>query len=125
MSKQIPTPTKIIFLIRTSPYTTSRIKEAMDVILTALTLDMHTSIIFLDDGIWQLKSKQNSATIQEKNYTATFKALHEFGEVNIYVENESLIERELTTSNLFMPVKQLDRKSVTQLLSEQDILLTF
>ncbi len=116
--------TKISFLIRKGPYGTSEIKEAMDVILTALTLDMHVTVVFIDDGVWQLKSGQNSAAVQEKNYTSTFKALSEFGDVKIYGESESLIERDLVIDDLILPVHELNRNAIAQLLSEQDLLFT-
>lgn len=116
---------KILFLIRKSPYGTSHIKEAIDAILAALTLDITVTVIFIDDGVWQLKSQQQSAALQEKNFTATFKALPEFGNITLYVESESLIRHDLVITDLFLPIKEINRNTLNQLFSEQDLLLTF
>lgn len=116
---------KVLFLIRKSPYGTSHIKEALDAILAALTLDMSVSVIFLDDGVWQLKSNQDPHTLMEKNYTATFKALPKYGDVNIFVERDSLTERSLSINDLFITAKEIDSKNVAQILEQHDILLSF
>lgn len=117
--------TKVLFLIRKSPYGSSHIKEALDAILAALTLDMSVAVIFLDDGVWQLKSNQDPHTLMEKNYTATFKALPKYGEVNIFVERESLKARSLSVSDLFISAKEIDCNNVAQLSTQHDILLSF
>jgi tRNA 2-thiouridine synthesizing protein C len=116
---------KILFLIRKSPYGTSHNKEALDAILAALTLDMHVSVVFLDEGVWQLKSEQKPQAIQEKNYTATFKVMPQYGDVNIYIESESLTERSLSVNDLIINPYEVNRKSITQLIAQQDILLSF
>jgi tRNA 2-thiouridine synthesizing protein C len=121
----IKAASKILFLIRTSPYGTSHIKESIDAILAAFTLDMSISVVFLDDGVWQLKSDQQPQMLAEKNYTATFKALPQYGDINIYVESESLTERSLTVNDLFIAIKELNRNAVAQLATQHDILLSF
>lgn len=116
---------KILFLIRKSPYGSSHIKEALDAILAALILDMNVSIVFLDDGVWHLKSDQKPQAIQEKNYTVTFKVLPQYGEINIYVEKESLTERSLSVNDLLITAEELNRKAIAKLSTQYDVLLSF
>ncbi len=125
MTNNKSTVAKILFLIRKSPYGSSHIKEALDAILAALTLDMHVSVVFLDEGVWQLKTEQKPQAIQEKNYTAAFKALPQYGEVNLFVERESLIERSLSLNDLILSANEVNQKSIMQLIAQQDILLSF
>ncbi len=121
----IKATSKILFLIRKNPYGTSHIKESIDAILAALTLDMVVSVVFLDDGVWQLKSGQQPQLLAEKNYTATFKALPQYGDINIYIESESLTERSLSVNDLIIAIKELKRNAVTQLSKQHDIILSF
>jgi tRNA 2-thiouridine synthesizing protein C len=121
----IKTASKILFLIRKGPYGTAHIKESIDAILAALTLDMIVSVVFLDDGVWQLKSEQQPQMLAEKNYTATFKALPQYGDINIYVESESLTERSLSVNDLIIAIKELKRNGVAQFSKQHDIILSF
>lgn len=116
---------KMLCVIRSGPYGNSHAQEAIDIILTALTLDQAVSVAFMDDGVWQLKADQNTKTLQLKPYTATFKALPLYGIANLYVERESLTERQLQYDDLLMPVTSVSRSELAQILSEQNILFSF
>lgn len=111
--------------MRHSPYGSSSNKEAIEAILAALTLDMHVSVVFLDDGVWQLKSDQYPAAIAEKNYTAMLKLLPEYGTVQLFVAKDSLIEHALKRKDLFIAVEELNQSEIAHLLAHQDILLNF
>ena len=116
---------KMLCMIRSSPYGNSHAQEALDVIITALTLDQTVSLAFVDDGVWQLKTQQDTQMLQLKPYTAIFKALPLYDIANIYVEQESLSERQLNSEDLLMPVATVSRSDMAKLLTEQDILFSF
>ena len=116
---------KILCVIRSSPYGNSHAQEALDIILSALTLDQTVSVAFIDDGVWQLKAQQHPQLLQQKPYTSIFKALPLYGIANLYVEQDSLTERQLQCDDLLMPVNMVSRSELAQLLTEQNILFSF
>lgn len=116
---------KIIYLMRTSPYGNSHANEAIDLIIAAATVDQIVSVIFLDDGVWQLKNQQNPQLLQVKSYTTSFKMLSLYGDVKIMVEEESLIERHLHTQDLLIPVILVYRNAIKELIAQQDIVFNF
>lgn len=124
MSKPIAS-NKILFILRTSTYGNTPVSEAIDVILAAATLDQIVSIIFLDDGVWQLKGQQKPQVLQLKSYPQNFKLLAHYDNINLWVEEESLNERKLTLEDLFLKVNLMTRDTARDLITSQNLVFTF
>ncbi|ACE82967.1 sulfurtransferase complex subunit TusC [Cellvibrio japonicus] len=120
-------PSKRILLIsRHAPYGTSRAREALDVALVAATYDQDISLLFMDDGIFQLLKAQSPEDIHQKNHAANLSALPLYGIEKIYVHYESLEIRKITTNDLILDNLQLlNNQDVSRLIQEQDQLLSF
>ena len=78
------------------PYGLSKPQETLDVILMASTFNQEVSLLFLDDGVFLLKTKQNPSSIGAKNFSAAYKALSLYGIEKVYVAADSLQQRALT-----------------------------
>ncbi|WP_331345796.1 sulfurtransferase complex subunit TusC [Cellvibrio sp. UBA7661] len=117
---------KILIISRHAPYGSSIAREAIDVALAGTVYDQNISYLFMDDGVFQLLKNQRSQKIDQKDISATLKALSIYGIENIYVHEESLKERGIITDELILDsLRLLNSKNVAALLTEQDQLMSF
>lgn len=116
---------KIAILQRRPPHGCYFAKEALDVALMGSAFEQEICLVFIDDGVWQLKAGQDTHAIGLKNFGATFKALTIYGIEQIFVEAESLQQRGLSLHDLAIPVTRLESAELSALLQIQDIVLSF
>lgn len=116
---------KTLFINSRSPYGSSYGQEAQEMLLAASAFNHTISIIFMDDGVLQLKNQQNPEEIKLKNYTLAYKALHMYDINNIYVVNDSLRQRGLKPSDLLLPVKLIETTEIRKIFSTQDFIFNF
>lgn len=116
---------KILFLQRNGPYGQAKTQEALDAILMASSFDQEISLLFLDDGVLLLKANQNSAMINAKNFTVTYKALNLYGIDKVYVDRKSLEQRKIIETDLMIPVEIKTASEIAAILQYQDAILSF
>lgn len=117
---------KILFISRHAPYGTSLAKEALDAILAASAYDQNLSLLFMDDGVFQLLSAQDSRDLEQKNFAAMLSALSFYGINNIFVHLESLQTRQIMRNELALDCAQIiNNTAAYNLLAQQDQLLSF
>jgi tRNA 2-thiouridine synthesizing protein C len=116
---------KFMFVNRKAPYGTIHALESLEVVLIAATFDQDVSLVFLDDGVYELVKGQNSKAIGIKNFSPTYRALEGYDVEKLYVERESLDERGLTEADLLVPVEVLSSKQMAELMATQDVVLSF
>ena len=123
--QQAPNPKKLLFLNRKAPYGSSLPREALDAVLMASAFGQQVTLVFLGDGVFQLKTQQDPSEIEMKNFSKTFAALELYGVSSIYVEQSSLQKRGLTQDQLLIPAKLIQPHELTELLEEQGQVLSF
>jgi tRNA 2-thiouridine synthesizing protein C len=123
--QQAADPKKLLFLTRKAPYGSSLAREALDAVLMASAFGQQVTLVFLGDGVFQLKTQQNPSEIEMKNFSKTFAALELYGVSSIFVEQSSLQKRGLTLDQLLIPAKLIQPHQLTELLEEQDQVLSF
>ncbi len=117
---------KLLIISRQPPYGSTRAREALDVALVAATYDQDVSLVFMDDGVFQLIRHQQPSVIAQKNLAANLSALPLYGVEKIYVHCESLALRQLAPEDLMLNEIQLvDNQALQCILKEQDQLLSF
>lgn len=117
---------KILFVSRKAPYGNSRSREALDALLAASAYDQELSLLFMDEGVFQMVNHQNSTLIQQKNMASSLQALELYGVENIYCLVDSLIQRGLNKSDLiFENIQLIDNIAANNLMSQQDQLISF
>ena len=79
-----------MYVNRRAPYGTIYALESLEAILVAAAFDQDVSVVFLDDGVCQLKKNQDTTGIGMKNFSRTYGALDDYEVEKIYVEKESL-----------------------------------
>jgi len=83
------------------------------------------SLFFIEDGVLQLLSSQNAASIDNKNYHKTFPALEFYDIENIYVCKQSLAQRGIQMSQLCIPVILMELEDLSSLLANQQHVMSF
>ena len=131
MSEQQPSPAsgpkvkKFMFVNRKAPYGTIYALESLEVVLITATFDQDVSLIFLDDGVYELVKGQDTQAIGIKNHSKTYRALDGYDVEKLYVERESMEARGLTEDDLLVPVEVLSSAEMGALMAEQDVVLSF
>jgi tRNA 2-thiouridine synthesizing protein C len=116
---------KFMFVNRKAPYGTIYALEGLEVVLISAAFDQDVSLVFLDDGVYQIVKGQHTKAIDVKNFSPTYRALEGYDIEKLYVLKESLEERGLTVDDLLVDVEVLDAAGMARLMAEQDVVLSF
>ena len=114
---------RFLFVNRKAPYGTVYALESLETVLISAAFDQDVSVVFVDDGVFQLKKGQDTAGINMKNFSPTFRALDGYDVEKLYVERESLEARGLTAEDLLVPVDVVSTEQLREIMAEQDVVL--
>ncbi len=116
---------KFMFVNRKAPYGTIYALESLEVVLIAAAFEQDVSLVFMDDGVYQLKKGHQTSGIEVKGFEKTYGALEDYDITKLYVDSESLAARGLTADDLCVPVEVMSRAELGKLMETQDVLLSF
>ena len=116
---------KFMFVNRRAPYGTVYALEALEVVLISAAFDQDVSMVFIDDGVYELVKGQHTEAIDVKNFSPTYRALEGYDIEKLYVDEESLKARGLTTGSLLVPVEVLSSAQMAELMDQQDVIIGF
>ncbi|BCO27222.1 intracellular sulfur oxidation protein DsrF [Rhodoferax lithotrophicus] len=120
-----PKVKKFMFVNRKAPYGTIYALESLEVVLITATFDQDVSLVFIDDGVYELAKGQQTKGIGIKNFSPSYRALDGYDVEKLYVDQDSLDQRGLSASDLLVPVEVLDAKQMGELMAQQDVILSF
>ena len=112
-----PKVKKFMFVNRKAPYGTIYALESLEVVLITATFDQDVSLVFIDDGVYELAKAQQTKGIGIKNFSPSYRALEGYDIEKLYVDQDSLTQRGLSESDLLVPVEVL--------MAQQDVILSF
>jgi tRNA 2-thiouridine synthesizing protein C len=115
---------KFMFVNRRAPYGTIYALEGLETVLISAAFDQDVSMVFIDDGVYELMKGQQTKAIEVKNFSPTYRALEGYDIEKLYVEKESLDARGLTADNLVVPVELLSAVELGELMEQQDVLVS-
>lgn len=116
---------KFGYVNRKAPYGTVYALEALEVVLIGAAFDQDVSVIFMDDGVYQLKKGQDTKASEMKNFSPTYRALEGYDVEKLYVEKESMDARGLSADDLIVPVEIKSSEEITAIMEDQDVILSF
>jgi tRNA 2-thiouridine synthesizing protein C len=116
---------KFMFVNRKAPYGTVYALESLEVVLITAAFEQDVSLVFMDDGVYQLKRGMQTKAIETKNFSPTYRALEGYDVEKLYVERESLAARGLSEKDLVVDVTVMGRDELGHLMAEQDVVLSF
>lgn len=94
-------------------------------VLIAAAFDQNVSLVFMDDGVYQLKKGHQPKSIGMKNFQPTYRALDDYDITQLYVEAEALVARGLSEEDLCVPVEVKSRAELGAMMATQDVVLSF
>jgi len=115
---------RFMYVNRRAPYGTIYALECLEVVLVAAAFDQDVSVVFVDDGVCQLKKDQDTTEIGMKNFSRTYGALDDYDVEKIYVEKESLDARGLTADDLVIPVEVVAAAQLQDIMAQQDVVIS-
>ena len=116
---------KFLYVNRRAPYGSIYALESLEVVLIGAAFDQDVSMLFVDDGVYQLKKGQDTKEADMKNFSPTYRALEMYDVEKLYVDRESMEARGLTPEDLVVPVEVLNTDQVSDLMEEQEVILNF
>ncbi|WP_295406346.1 sulfurtransferase complex subunit TusC [uncultured Thiocystis sp.] len=130
---------KFMYLNRKAPYGTIYAWEALEVVLIGAAFDQDVSVVFLDDGVYQLTKGQDTKGIGMKNFSPTYRTLGDYEVKKIYVDRASMEARGLSQEDLVEIawedfeteeeidniVEVIDSARVSELMNESDAIFSF
>jgi tRNA 2-thiouridine synthesizing protein C len=130
---------KFMYLNRKAPYGTIYAWEALEVVLIGAAFDQDVSVMFLDDGVYQLTKGQDTKGIGMKNFSPTYRTLGDYEVKKIYVDRASLEARGLgqedlvaiawedfeTEEEIDNIVEVIDSARVSELMNDSDAIFSF
>lgn len=116
---------KFLYVNRKAPYGTIYALESLEVVLISAAFDQDVSLVFMDDGVYQLKKGQQTKGIENKNFSPTYRALDGYDIEKLYVDQESLAARGLTEDDLLVDVTVMSKDQMGKLMETMDVVLSF
>ena len=130
---------KFMYLNRRAPYGTIYAWESLEVVLIGAAFDQEVSLLFVDDGVYQLTKSQDTSGIEMKNFSPTYRTLGDYGVRHMYVDKASLEARGLTADDLIQVewedweteesvdniVEVVDSAQAAELLEASDVVFSF
>lgn len=116
---------KVLYMVTQAPYSNAAGQEALDAALIGASFDLDVSVLFIHDGVFQLKQGQDSSTSGLKEFTKTYKAFDDFAIEKIYTHDLSLNARGLIEPELMCAVTIISSQGVRELIADQTKVFTF
>lgn len=130
---------KFLYLNRKAPYGTIYAWESLEVVLIGAAFDQEVSLMFVDDGVYQLTKGQDTKEIGMKNFSPTYRTLGDYEVKSIYVDRDSLESRGLSQDDLVQIawedwesgeekeniVEVVDAARVKEIMDESDVIFSF
>jgi tRNA 2-thiouridine synthesizing protein C len=116
---------KFMFLNRKAPHGTVYALEGLEVVLITAAFDQDVSMVFTDDGVYQLAKGIDTKGIEVKDFSKTYRALDGYDIEKLYVDQASMDARGLTEDDLIVDVTVLPVAEMAALMAEQDVVISF
>lgn len=130
---------KFMYLNRKAPYGAIYAWESLEVVLIGAAFDQEVSLMFMDDGVYQLVKGQDPSGIGMKHFSPTYRTLGDYEIKHVYVDGDSLAARGINQDDLLQIawedmetgeeveniVTVIDPARVRELMSEADVVFSF
>ena len=116
---------RMLLVCRTAPYGNSLARESIEAALAAGALGVKVSILFLDEGVWQLVEHQKPENIASKNHGAILSALPLYDIEQTWVDGDALNQRGIDGENLIDLAQVINSNQVKDVLADYEVILSF
>jgi|TARA_B110000483_G_C18187486_1_gene539538 tRNA 2-thiouridine synthesizing protein C len=102
----------VSIISRQAPYGSNRAQQSLDIALAAAVFEQTVNYIFMGDGVYQLLGNQNATSIQSKTLVNALETLDLYGIESIFVDSQSLRERNLIPKDLSLKASIVSRDEI-------------
>ncbi|OUS03311.1 hypothetical protein A9Q90_08395 [Gammaproteobacteria bacterium 54_18_T64] len=114
----------ILLVFRHAPYGNALAREGLEAALACGAMGAKASLLYINEGVWQLLEPQDSSAIDCKNQAAMASALPLYDIDEIWVDEASLQQRNLTATDINAG-KIIDSSRVQALFATSKNILSF
>jgi tRNA 2-thiouridine synthesizing protein C len=115
---------RLLFIQHRPPYSDDSAAEMLDALLVAAAFGQQVSVLFQDDGVWQLLANQDGKALGRKTLLSQLQALGLYDVERLYVDHASLQARGLQAAQLGLAgVVSVDAPAVAALHADHDLVL--
>ncbi|WP_392558707.1 sulfurtransferase complex subunit TusC [Orbus mooreae] len=115
---------KVAIIFNHPPHGSARGREGLDLSL-ALSDINQISIFFINNGVFHLLENQQPDKILLRDYIATFGMLELYDIENIYICQQSLIERKIDRLPHVIDGALVDKQTIVKLLADHNAIIQF
>ena len=113
----------LLIVSRQAPWSGPGAREALDIVLAGGAFGLPIGLLFLDDGVFQVATRQEARALEQKDLSANLQALPMFGVEELFYCAESANARGL--GNLSLDEAQpLAAEHITALIDRYDQVIT-
>lgn len=109
----------ISIVITTPPHGSDAANQALDTALACAAFDQQVTVIFQDDGIWQLLPQPTDSPLGDKSLLAQFKLMELYGVTAVQICSDSLKMAGLSAEQLALPAQAMSRAELAAELATQ------
>ena len=112
----------VLYLVRRTPGLAAN--ESIEMMLVSGVFEQPASVLFLDDGVWQLPAGQDASRAGRKDTAKALGALATYGVQTVYAHAASAQARGIAPSDVTLDVQWIDDDEATRLLHGADVVIT-
>ena len=114
-----------LYVNRRAPYGTIYALESLEVALIGAAFEQDVSMLFMDDGVYEITKGQDTSKIGIKNFSPTYRALEMYDVEKLYVEQKSLEDRGLSADDLLVDVEIIGKEQIRDLMGSAQVVFSF
>lgn len=107
---------RFLFVLSRAPHAHSLARDSLDAIMTSALLNQTVSLLFVADGVFQLA---------EENWAGQIATLSEMAPIELYVSRHDMKERSLSSADLRLQARILEKAALSRLFDDHDRVLSF
>jgi len=115
---------RCLFINRHAPYGSSHPQETLDMAYALAAFEHRVSLLFMDDGVYQILHNQAPAMIGMKEISHAFRAWEDYGIEHLYVEKASLEIRGIGVEELLVNVCLVSSTELHEIMEQQDFIFS-
>ncbi|MCX2981388.1 sulfurtransferase complex subunit TusC [Halieaceae bacterium IMCC14734] len=94
---------RTLLISRQAPYQSHLARGALDAALAAAVFEQDVTLLFMDDGLWQLLDGQQPDAAYTKSLEKTLRSLNLYDLEKLYFEQAAAVARGLSSEDFCVP----------------------
>jgi len=114
---------KLLCIVSVSPFVGSQVVEHLEAAMVAAAFEMDVTVLFIDEGVNNLKPAQNGTSYGLRAPGNMLAALSMYEIEKVFACADALSRYAIDPQDAICPVQPLDHSSQSALIAQQDVVL--